>query len=97
MPFDPDTLQNKGEEMGAIESTFTEEQRTSGLHSRYRLFDEFNERDQTKIFQAMGFLGFFRRNGLTDLSFESACVLLAVAQRQSEGKPTSYDQWQRIL
>ncbi|HEY1057468.1 hypothetical protein NQT62_13935 [Limnobacter humi] len=73
------------------------DQRISGLRSRYRYFDEFNERDQTKLFQVMGLLGFFRRKGLPELGFESAMVMLLVAQRQSEGKTTTHAQWQTIL
>ncbi|WP_370264050.1 hypothetical protein [Limnobacter sp.] len=74
-----------------------DELRTSGLRSRYRMFDEFNEKDQTKLFQVMGLLGFFRRKSLPRMGFESACVLLLVAQRQSEGKTTTHSQWQKML
>ena len=71
--------------------------RVSGLRSRYRMFDEFNERDQTKLFLVMGLLGFFRRKGMPRMGFESACVMLLVAQRQSEGKTTTHSQWQKML
>lgn len=73
------------------------ELRLSGLRSRYRMFDEFNERDQSKLFQVMGLLGFFRRKGLPRMGFESASVLLLVAQRQSENKTTTHTQWQKML
>ncbi|HEX4843661.1 MAG TPA: hypothetical protein VFV57_08310 [Limnobacter sp.] len=74
-----------------------DETRVSGLRSRYRMFDEFNERDQTKLFQVLGLLGFFRRKSLPRMGFESASVMLLVAQRQSEGKTTTHSQWQKML
>jgi hypothetical protein len=75
----------------------SQERRVSGLHSRYRMFDEFNESDQAKLFQAMGLMGFFRRKNLPDIGFDSASVLLLIAQRQSENKETTLLQWQKIL
>lgn len=83
--------------MGAPESILMDDKRVSGQHSRYRMFDEFNERDQSKLFQSLGLLGFFRRKNLPDIGFDAASVIVLVGQRQSEGKTTTYEQWQKML
>lgn len=83
--------------MGAPEPILMDDKRVSGQHSRYRMFDEFNERDQTKLFQSLGLLGFFRRKNMPDIGFDAASVIVLVGQRQSEGKATTYEQWQKML
>ncbi len=83
--------------MGAPEPILMDDKRVSGQHSRYRMFDEFNERDQSKLFQSLGLLGFFRRKNMPDIGFDAASVIVLVGQRQSEGKTTTYEQWQKML